>query len=138
MIDCGTSATAEPRRRQVDLGPHGLARRVAVDHLPAVGQSTDEQEPAPSGSEGCGLAYILRAGRAFLPGVGHLDPHASGEQRKPQLEVPAGHASMGYGIGGQLGDDHGYGVGGVGAVGDAPGVELGESEVPCQAGAAGG
>lgn len=65
--------------------------------------------------------------------VGHLDPHAFDPKRHPQLEVPPRYTLMSDSMGGQLGDDRGYGVGGADAVRDAPDVELGEDEGPCRA-----
>lgn len=124
---------------QIDLGADGLTGRpVPLHHLPPVGQRLDEDEAAAVFVEGVRRRYVAGFRRVGLrTGVTDLDTDAACREGHPQLEVPAGDPAVGDRVGGQLGDDHGDGVGGRTAVRDAPGVQLVQSEVPGEAGAAG-
>lgn len=83
--------------------------------------------------------HSSRPGRV-RPGtrVTDFDAHATGDESEPQLEVPSPYAAMRHGVGGQLGDDQGDGIGGVRAVRDAPVVQLVSGQAPSEAGAAWG
>lgn len=125
--------------RQVDLGADRLAGRLPVQHLPPIGECLDEYEAPAAFVEGTGGRYVTGSRRTRPTArVGDLDADAARDERQPQLEVPAGYAPVRDRVGGQLGDDHGDGVGGVRAVRDAPGVQLVQGEVTCEAGAARG
>lgn len=75
---------------------------------------------------------------AVASGVGDLDAEYVRTVLKTEGEVAAGYAGVEYGVGGQLGDDEGHGVGDGRAERDAPDVELVGREVAGEAGAAAG
>lgn len=74
---------------------------------------------------------------AFRAGVGDLQvqPRAVRLCGQPDVEVPAGHPPVPYGVGAQLGGDQGQRLVDVAVVGVAPGVQAVRDEEPGEAGA---
>jgi hypothetical protein len=62
-------------------------------------------------------------GPPLSPGVGDLDAQRPAEEPDGELEVPAGHAAVRDGVGGEFGDEQRGGVGRRAAVRHTPPVE---------------
>jgi transcriptional regulator with XRE-family HTH domain len=86
---------------------------------------------------GGGRGWLCGEG-AVASGVGDLDSECVRTVFKAEGEVAAGYTGVECGVGRQLGDDEGGGVGDVRAERDAPGVELMRGEMAGEAGAAPG
>ena len=97
------AATSRAHRR-----PHGLAgAATAIGDAPVVGEGGDEEEPASGLGLGVGIRGCADGGPAVRAGVGdlHAQPPAVRLGGQPHVEVPAGHASVLYGVCAQLGGD---------------------------------
>lgn len=127
---------------EVDLGPDDLAGPLAVGDAPTGGEGADDDETTAvvligGRVRGAGRGR-LRGEGAVASGVGDLDAQCVRTVFKAEGEVAAGYAGVEYGVGRQLGDDEGGGVGEVRAERDSPGVQLVRGEVSGEAGAAPG